>query len=151
MTTMPIRVAIIGSGPSGFYAADHLLKQTEPEIVVDMYDKLPTPFGLVRGGVAPDHAKIKSVTKLYTRIAQHQRFSFFGNVEFGTDIRRADLSRHYHGIIYAVGAQTDRRLGIPGEDLINSHAATEFRGMVQRASGLSSLSTLICAASGAWP
>ncbi len=128
MTGMPIRVAIIGSGPSGFYAADHLLKQESPEISIDMYERLPTPFGLVRGGVAPDHAKIKSVTKLYSRIAQRDRFRYFGNVEFGTDVCRADLSRHYHGIIYAVGAQTDRRLNIPGEDLRNSYAATEFVG-----------------------
>ena len=123
-----IRVAIIGSGPSGFYAADHLLKQDDPQIHVDMYERLPTPFGLVRGGVAPDHEKIKSVTKLYSRIAAHERFSFFGNIEFGTEVTRADLSRHYHGIIYAVGAQTDRKLGIPGEDLRNSYAATEFVG-----------------------
>ncbi len=123
-----IRVAIIGSGPSGFYAADHLLKQTSPVIHVDMYERLPTPFGLVRGGVAPDHEKIKSVTKLYSRIAAHERFSFYGNIEFGGDVTRADLSNHYHGIIYAVGAQTDRKLGIPGEDLDNSYAATEFVG-----------------------
>lgn len=123
-----IRVAIIGSGPSGFYAADHLLKQREPEIHVDMYERLPTPFGLVRGGVAPDHAKIKSVTKIYSRIASHERFSFFGNVEFGADVSRFDLSDHYHGIIYAVGAQTDRKLGVAGEGLPNSYAATEFVG-----------------------
>ncbi len=123
-----IRAAIIGSGPSGFYAADHLLKQRDPEIFVDMYERLPTPFGLVRGGVAPDHAKIKSVTKLYSRIASHERFRFFGNVEFGRDISRFDLSHHYHGILYAVGAQTDRKLGIPGEDLPGSYAATEFVG-----------------------
>ena len=123
-----IRVAIIGSGPSGFYAADHLLKQRAPEIAVDMYERLPTPFGLVRGGVAPDHAKIKSVTKLYSRIASHERFSFFGNIEFGRDVTRFDLSERYHGIIYAVGAQTDRKLGIAGEDLPNSYAATEFVG-----------------------
>ena len=123
-----VRVAIIGSGPSGFYAADHLLKQSDPPISVDMYERLPTPFGLVRGGVAPDHEKIKSVTKLYSRIASHERFRFYGNIEFGSDISRADLSAHYHGIIYAVGAQTDRRLGIPGEDLRNSYAATEFVG-----------------------
>ena len=123
-----IRVAIIGSGPSGFYAADHLLKHSEPLINVDMYERLPTPFGLVRGGVAPDHEKIKSVTKLYSRIAAHERFSFFGNIEFGTDVTRWDLGDHYHGIIYATGAQTDRKLGIPGEDLLNSYAATEFVG-----------------------
>ncbi len=123
-----IRVAIIGSGPSGFYAADHLLKQRDPEIHVDMYERLPTPFGLVRGGVAPDHEKIKSVTKLYSRIASHERFRFYGNIEFGKDLSRFDLSAHYRGIIYAVGAQTDRKLGIPGEDLRNSFAATEFVG-----------------------
>ncbi|MDE2855372.1 MAG: FAD-dependent oxidoreductase [Chloroflexota bacterium] len=123
-----LRVAIIGSGPSGFYAADHLLKQRAPEIHVDMYERLPTPFGLVRGGVAPDHEKIKSVTKLYSRIASHERFRFYGNIEFGKDLSRFDLSAHYHGIIYAVGAQTDRKLGIPGEDLRNSFAATEFVG-----------------------
>ena len=100
----------------------------DPPIHVDMYERLPTPFGLVRGGVAPDHDKIKSVTKLYSRIASHERFSFYGNIEFGSDITRSDLSKHYHGIIYAVGAQTDRKLGIPGEDLPNSFAATEFVG-----------------------
>ena len=126
--TSPIRVAIIGSGPSGFYAADHLLKQSDPEIHVDMYERLPTPFGLVRGGVAPDHAKIKSVTKLYSRIASHERFNFYGNISFGADLSREDLSNHYHGIIYAVGAQTDKKLGVPGEDLPNSYAATEFVG-----------------------
>jgi len=126
--SQPTRIAIIGSGPSGFYAADHLLKQKDQEIYVDMYDRLPTPFGLVRGGVAPDHAKIKSVTKLYTRIAGNDRFTFYGNVEFGKDVTRADLAKHYHAIIYAVGAQTDKKLGIPGEDLTNSYAATEFVG-----------------------
>lgn len=126
--TAQIRVAIIGSGPSGFYAADHLLKQRDPQIAVDMYERLPTPFGLVRGGVAPDHAKIKSVTKLYSRIASHERFRFFGNIEFGKDVNRFDLSERYQGIIYAVGAQTDRKLGVPGEDLPNSYAATEFVG-----------------------
>lgn len=123
-----IRVAVIGSGPSGFYATDYLLKHKDFDIHVDMYEKLPTPFGLVRGGVAPDHAKIKSVTKLYTRIASHSNFNFFGNVEFGKDVTRADLGKHYHAIIYAVGAQTDKKLGIPGEDLLNSYAATEFVG-----------------------
>lgn len=128
LASNPIRVAIIGSGPSGFYAADHLLKQSDPEIFVDMYERLPTPFGLVRGGVAPDHPKIKSVTNLYTRIASHERFLFFGNVEFGTDVTHQDLAQHYHAIIYAVGAQTDKKLEIPGEDLTNSYAATEFVG-----------------------
>jgi ferredoxin--NADP+ reductase len=123
----PLRVAIIGSGPSAFYAADHLLKQNLV-IQIDMYDRLPTPYGLVRGGVAPDHAKIKSVTKVYDRIAGNPNFRFYGNVEFGKDIWHADLKAHYHQIIYAVGAQTDRHLGIPGEGLKGSDPATEFVG-----------------------
>jgi len=123
----PLRVAIIGSGPSGFYAAEHLQKQ-DIAFEIDMYDRLPTPFGLVRGGVAPDHPKIKSVTKVYDRIAAKPGFRFLGNVEFGRDISHAELTSHYHAIIYAVGAQTDRRLGIPGEDLAGSHPATEFVG-----------------------
>ncbi len=125
-TTHPLRVAIIGSGPSGFYAAEYLQKQASLVVAIDMYDRLPTPYGLVRGGVAPDHAKIKSVTKVYDRIAQKPNFRFFGNVEFGRHITLADLQQHYHAVIFAVGAQTDKALGIPGEDLPGSHAATEF-------------------------
>jgi ferredoxin/flavodoxin---NADP+ reductase len=122
----PLRAAIIGSGPSGFYAAEHLLKQVGTTIQVDMFDRLPTPFGLVRGGVAPDHPKIKSVTKVYDRVAANPNFRFFGHVEFGTDIVYTELAKHYHAIIYAVGAQTDRRMDIPGEELPGSHPATEF-------------------------
>ncbi len=122
----PLKVAIIGSGPSGFYAAEHLLKQKDLAVQVDMFERLPTPFGLVRGGVAPDHQKIKSVTKVYERIAQKPNFRFFGHVEFGKDITRADVESLYHAVIYAVGAQTDRKLNIPGEDLPGSHPATEF-------------------------
>ncbi|MEZ4711237.1 MAG: FAD-dependent oxidoreductase [Caldilineaceae bacterium] len=122
----PARVAIIGSGPSGFYAAGALLGQKTLTISVDMFDRLPTPFGLVRYGVAPDHQKIKSVVKLFERTAANPNFRFFGNVHFGRDISHADLHRHYDQIIYAVGAQSDRRLGIPGEDLRGSLSATEF-------------------------
>jgi ferredoxin--NADP+ reductase len=125
-THSPLRVAIIGSGPSGFYAAERLHKSEEMIIEVDMYDRLPTPFGLVRGGVAPDHQKIKSVTKVYDRIASEPGFRFYGNVEFGSDVTRDMLADHYHAIIYAVGAQSDRRLDVPGEDLPGSHPATEF-------------------------
>jgi ferredoxin--NADP+ reductase len=124
----PLRVAIIGSGPSGFYAAERLQKEKEMVVEIDMYDRLPTPFGLVRGGVAPDHQKIKNVTKIYDRTAQREGFRFFGNVNFGTDIKRDDLRRYYHAVIYAVGSATDKSLGIPGEDLPGSHAATEFVG-----------------------
>jgi len=122
----PLRVAIIGSGPSGFYAAAHLQAQADLTVEIDMFDRLPTPYGLVRGGVAPDHQKIKSVTKAYDRIASDPNFRFYGHVEFGKDVTHAELAAYYHAIIYAVGAQTDRRMGIPGEDLSGSHPATEF-------------------------
>ncbi len=122
----PLRVAIIGAGPTGFYAAGHLFKHEKLTIEVDMYDRLPTPFGLVRGGVAPDHQKIKSVTKAYDRIADRTSFRFYGYVEFGTDVTLDDLKKHYHQILFSTGAQTDRSLGIPGENLEGSHAATEF-------------------------
>jgi ferredoxin--NADP+ reductase len=125
---VPLRVAIIGSGPSGFYAAEHLQAHEHLEVQIDMYDRLPTPFGLVRGGVAPDHQKIKSVTRVYDKIAAHPEFRFYGNVEMGRDITHADLSAYYHAIIYAVGARTDRRMGIPREHLPGSHSATEFVG-----------------------
>ena len=125
----PLRVAIIGSGPAGFYAAGHLLKsKSHPDlnVQVDMYDRLPTPWGLVRGGVAPDHPNIKAVSRVYEKTAQHPEFRFHGNVEFGRDLDHGDLSERYHAVIYAVGAQTDRRMGIPGEDLPGSWAATAF-------------------------
>ncbi len=122
----PLRVAIIGSGPSGFYAAERLQRVRGLDLMIDMFERLPTPYGLVRGGVAPDHQKIKSVTRVYDRIAARDSFRFLGNVTFGSDLQLADLQRHYHAAIFAVGAQTDRELGIPGEDLPGSHAATEF-------------------------
>lgn len=126
--TTPLRVAIIGSGPSGFYAAEHLLRQCDFIVDIDMFDRLPTPFGLVRGGVAPDHDKIKSVTKRFDVIGSNAQFHLYGNVTFGKDITLDDLRAYYHQIIFAVGAQTDRRMGIPGEDLLGSYAATEFVG-----------------------
>ena len=125
----PLRVAIVGSGPSGFYAAGHLLKaKSHPDlnVQVDVYDRLPTPWGLVRGGVAPDHPNIKAVSRVYEKTAAHPEFRFYGNVEYGTQITHDDLHARYHAVIYAVGAQTDRRMGIPGEDLPGSWAATEF-------------------------
>ena len=125
----PLRVAIIGSGPAGFYAAGHLLKsKSHPDlnVQVDMFDRLPTPWGLVRGGVAPDHPNIKAVSRVYEKTAQHPEFRFYGNVEFGRDIDHRELTDRYHAVIYAVGAQTDRRMGIPGEDLPGSWAATDF-------------------------
>ena len=121
-----LRVAIIGAGPTGFYTAEHLLKQKGLVAEIDMFERLPTPFGLVRGGVAPDHQKIKSVTKVFDRTAADPRFRFFGNVTLGRDIMLDDLRAHYHQIVFTTGAQTDRSLGIPGEDLSGSYAATEF-------------------------
>jgi ferredoxin/flavodoxin---NADP+ reductase len=122
----PLRVAVIGAGPTGFYAADHLLRAPNVVVEIDLYDRLPTPFGLVRGGVAPDHQKIKAVAASFDKIAAHPRFRFFGNVEIGRDLAVEDLQRHYHQVVYCTGAQTDRRMGIPGEDLAGSHPATEF-------------------------
>jgi len=120
------KIAVIGSGPAGFYAAGELFRQQSWSIKVDIFDRLPTPYGLVRGGVAPDHQKIKSVTKIYSRIAENDNFRFFGNVTFGSDIHRSDLLELYDALIYAVGSPSDRSLGIPGEELPGSHSATEF-------------------------
>jgi ferredoxin--NADP+ reductase len=122
----PLRVAVIGSGPAAFYTVEHLFKQAALTIDVDMFERLPTPHGLVRYGVAPDHPKIKTVTRAYDTIAAHAHFRFFGNVEFGRHVTLEDLARHYHQVVFATGAQTDRHMGIPGEDLEGSHAATEF-------------------------
>lgn len=122
----PLRVAVIGAGPAGFYAAENLLRHDEPTVEVDLFDRLPTPFGLVRSGVAPDHPKIKNVTRVFERVAQHPRFRFFGNVCFGEHLALEDLEAHYHQVLFTTGAQTDRSLGIPGEDLHGSHSATEF-------------------------
>ena len=126
MPPQPLRVAVIGSGPAAFYASDALLKAPGLAVEVDMFERLPAPYGLVRHGVAPDHAKIKTVTRTYDAIAAHPRFRFFGNVEFGRHVTLADLSRHYHQVLFATGAQTDRHMGIPGEELAGSHGATEF-------------------------
>ena len=122
----PLRVAVVGSGPAGFFSAEALLSQSDLAVSVDMFERLPAPFGLVRFGVAPDHQKIKSVTRSFEKIARRPGFRFFGNVDVGTHITLDDLRRHYHAICFATGAQTDRRLGIPGEDLARSHPATDF-------------------------
>jgi ferredoxin--NADP+ reductase len=137
MTNPPTRIAVIGSGPAGFYTAGHLLKDGAGgpgagghsiNFEVDMLERLPTPWGLVRSGVAPDHPKIKSVTRIYEKTAAHPRFRFFGNVTFGEHISREDLLAHYHAVVYATGSPSDRPLGIAGEELPGSHAATEFVG-----------------------
>jgi ferredoxin--NADP+ reductase len=124
----PLRVAIVGAGPSGFYAAEHILKDSDLHAQVDLFDRLPTPYGLVRGGVAPDHPKIKSVIRVYEKTAAREGFRFFGNVKIGHDVEVEELERLYHAIVFTVGCETDRQLGIPGEDLPGSHAATSFVG-----------------------
>ena len=126
MTEGPLRAAIVGAGPSGFYAAGQLLAVDEPAFAVDLYDRLPTPYGLVRSGVAPDHPKIKSVTRAYDKTTAARALRFFGHVELGSDITRRQLLEHYHVVLYTLGTSIDRRLGIPGEELRGSHAATEF-------------------------
>jgi len=122
----PLRVAIVGSGPAGFYAAGQLLSSTDPVVKVDVFDRLMTPWGLVRFGVAPDHPKIKSVTRVFERTAKLPGFCFHGNVDVGSDVSHEELAAAYHAVLYAVGTPGDRRLGIPGEDLPGSESATEF-------------------------
>ncbi len=123
----PLRTAIVGSGPSGFYAADALINSGfNVEIVI--FDRLPAPFGLVRYGVAPDHPKIKNVIKVYERIVMRKNVRFLGNVSIGTDMKISELKRYFDAVIFACGAETDRSLGIHGEDLAGSHTATEFVG-----------------------
>ncbi len=124
----PLRIAIIGAGPSGFYAAEQIIRDPDTDAQVDLFDRLPTPYGLVRGGVAPDHPKIKSVTRVYERTAAKEGFRFFGNVEVGRDLTIEDFERHYHAVLYTFGAEADRELGIQGEDLPGSYAATAFVG-----------------------
>ncbi len=127
MTAETLNVAIVGSGPSGFYAAEALFRDVE-DVHVDMYERLPTPFGLVRSGVAPDHPKLKDVTAVYARLMADPRFSFLGNVEVGRDVALASLRDAYDAVILAYGAAGDRRLGIPGQDLAGCHSATGFVG-----------------------
>lgn len=123
-----MRVAIIGSGPAGFYAAEALLKRTDVVVHVDMFDRLPTPYGLVRGGVAPDHQNIKAVVRVYEKTAARPTFRFLGNVCLGRDITVNELRQHYHQIVYAVGNEADRRLGIPGEGMPRCTPVSVFIG-----------------------
>lgn len=123
----PLKVAVVGSGPSGFYAVEALLKSGKA-VAVDMIERLPAPFGLVRNGVAPDHPKLKQAILVYEKIAESPAFGFFGNVTIGRDVAVDELRRLYHAVVFTCGAETDRKLGIPGEDLKGSHTATEFVG-----------------------
>jgi ferredoxin--NADP+ reductase len=132
----PYHVAIVGSGPSGYFAAASLLKfadaqdaeENHADVRVDMLEMLPTPWGLVRSGVAPDHPKIKSISAQFEKTALDPRFRFFGNIVVGDHVQAAELAERYDAVIYAVGAQSDRSLGIPGEDLPGSVAAVDFVG-----------------------
>src|SRR5271166_2858817 len=115
----PYHVAIVGSGPSGFFAAASLLKAADSskdagdfDVAVDMLEMLPTPWGLVRSGVAPDHPKIKSISKQFEKIAEDPRFRFFGNMVVGEHVSAGKLAERYHAVIYAIGAQSDRSLKI---------------------------------------
>lgn len=121
----PLRVAIVGAGPSGFYTAAALLKEA-PAVSIDLIDRLPAPYGLVRYGVAPDHPKIKMVDRVFEKLCLDPRVRFLGNVELGRDLSRDDLHAHYDQVVYAVGGQSDRRMGVPGEDLAGSHSSTAF-------------------------
>jgi len=126
LPTADVRVAIVGSGPAGLYAADELLKH--PGVTVDVYDRLPTPYGLARAGVAPDHQHTKQVTKLFAAIEGQPGFRYRLGVEVGTDLSDTELAERYHGVIYAVGASADKSIGIPGEELLGSVPATSVVG-----------------------
>ena len=123
----PLRVAIVGAGPSGFYAAEALIK-SELVVEIDLIERLPAPFGLVRNGVAPDHPKLKQAIKVYKKIAQNSEFNYIGNVAVGRDLKPDELRGTHHAVVYTCGAETDRKLGIEGETLAGSHTATEFVG-----------------------
>ncbi|HMJ15591.1 MAG TPA: FAD-dependent oxidoreductase [Polyangiaceae bacterium] len=124
----PLRVAVVGSGPAGFYAAEWLFREKQLHVEVDLFERLPAPFGLVRYGVAPDHQRIKRVELAFERTAAHAGFRLLGNVEVARDVTPAELSEHYDQVLYTYGSATDRRLDIPGEDLAGSEPATAFVG-----------------------
>ncbi|MGI8333287.1 FAD-dependent oxidoreductase [Actinomadura scrupuli] len=121
-----VRVAVVGSGPAGLYAAEALVKQADGQVRVDVFDRLPTPYGLVRYGVAPDHKSIKAIARYLQKVLEHPSVRFFGCVELGRDVTREELLSCYDAVIYSTGAMVDRHLGIPGEDLPGSVAATDF-------------------------
>ncbi|MEY9211159.1 ferredoxin--NADP+ reductase [Thermobifida halotolerans] len=125
-TPDPLRVAVVGSGPAGIYTAEALTRQSREPVAVDVLDRLPTPYGLVRYGVAPDHTTIKRVAHTLARVLEHPDVRFLGGVEYGSDLTRADLAHAYHAVVYATGASVDRRMGVSGEELPGSVAATDF-------------------------
>ncbi|KAL1264797.1 hypothetical protein QQF64_005152 [Cirrhinus molitorella] len=121
------KVCIVGGGPAGFYTAQQLLKARQ-EASVDIYEKLPVPFGLVRFGVAPDHPEVKNVINTFTQTAQHERCSFHGNVNVGKDVTIDELRQAYHAVVLSYGAEGNRSMGIPGEDLAGVFSAKDFVG-----------------------
>jgi len=122
-----LRIAVVGSGPSGSYCAQLLAEESESPVEVDVFERLPAPFGLVRYGVAPDHPKIKTITTSFSEVFEETPgLRFLGNVQVGSDITLDELRRHYDGVVFATGAPLDRRLGVPGEDLAGAHAVREF-------------------------
>src|SRR5829696_3888198 len=124
----PLRVAVVGAGPAGLYAAQALLDRPDLVLTIDVLNRFPTPFGLVRDGVAPDHQSMKSVERVFGEVLADPRVRFLGNVTYGIDVHHDDLRRLYDQVVYAVGAQADRRMGIPGEDLPGSLPALSFVG-----------------------
>lgn len=120
------RVAVVGAGPSGIFATQALIGREDVDVSVDVFDRLPSPFGLVRYGVAPDHTSIKSVTRSFEKVFESDRVTFFGLVELGRDVHADELRAGYDAVVYAAGASEDARLGIPGEDLPGSRSAREF-------------------------
>ncbi len=125
MTDRALRIAVVGAGPAGIYAAD-ILTKTDPSASVDIFDRLPTPYGLIRYGVAPDHPRIKQIVVALHRVLQHEKIRFFGNVSVGVDVKLDELRQCYDAVIFATGAERDRSLGIPGEELAGSHGAADF-------------------------
>jgi len=123
---MTYRVAVIGSGPAGLYSADELVRSSDVRVHVDVIDRLPTPYGLVRYGVAPDHPRIKSIIIALQKVLEHERVRFLGNIDIGTDLDARDLADRYDAVLWATGASKDRRMSVPGEDLVGSYSATEL-------------------------
>lgn len=127
LSSVSARVCVVGGGPAGFYTAQQLLKARQ-DAVVDIYERLPVPFGLVRFGVAPDHPEVKNVINTFTQTAQHERCSFHGNVNVGKDVTIEELRQAYHAVVLSYGAEGNRSMGIPGEDLCNVFSAKDFVG-----------------------
>jgi len=121
-------VAVVGSGPAGFYLSQQILKQKDLNVQIDLYEKLPVPFGLVRYGVAPDHPEVKNVEGTFTKVAQDPRVQFLGNVTLGQDVKTKELMQNYDAVVLAYGAAKDRTLGIPGESSKNVISARNFVG-----------------------